>query len=221
MQRPGLRPAAILLALAAAGLVIGGSLNAGEHPKSDAWTDLTSPDHWRSTDGWVFEGDVIAMPKKGAGWLWSEAKYEDFILSLEVKTTGNSGIFFRTAPNNPVHGGFEFQVLRPSEKDDPGRHDFGALYDIKAPQTNASKPGWNEVWLKCEGSILHAKLNGETVWRVDISRWTTPRRNPDGSKNKFKNALAELPRNNHIGFQDHGHPVAYRNVRIKRLADKP
>ena len=47
--------------------------------------------------------------------------------------------------------------------------------------------------------------------------WDTPNKNPDGSKNKFKTALKDLPQIGHIGFQDHGHNVWYRKIAIKAL----
>ena len=40
---------------------------------------------------------------------------------------------------------------------------------------------------------------------------------PDGSKNKFRTALKDFKREGHIGFQDHGANVWFRNVRIKQL----
>jgi len=52
---------------------------------------------------------------------------------------------------------------------------------------------------------------------MDLNRWTTPRKNSDDSPNKFRTASKEFKREGHIGFQEHGANVWFRNVRIKRL----
>ena len=39
----------------------------------------------------------------------------------------------------------------------------------------------------------------------------------DGSKDKFRTAYKDMPRRGHVGFQDHGKPVWYRNVKVKPL----
>ena len=84
----------------------------------------------------------------------------------------------------------------------------------KAPAANAIKPAgqWNKFHLEARGSKLIVDINGQRVQDLDLSDWSEARKNPDGSKNKFKKALSELPQTGHIGFQDHGHPVWYRNV---------
>jgi hypothetical protein len=60
-------------------------------------------------------------------------------------------------------------------------------------------------------------LNGKSILEADIDQWTTANQNPDGSKNKFKTALKDLPRSGHIGLQYHGHPVWFRNVKLVKL----
>ena len=43
------------------------------------------------------------------------------------------------------------------------------------------------------------------------------RKNPDGSRNKFRTALKDLPRTGSIGLQYHGHPVWFKNTVLKLL----
>jgi hypothetical protein len=61
------------------------------------------------------------------------------------------------------------------------------------------------------------ELNGQPILEMDLDRWTETGRNPDGTTNKFTRPLKEFDRVGYVGLQDHGRPVWYRNVRIKRL----
>ncbi len=172
-------------------------------------------------NGWyVDEGGSLARRTK-SGYLWTEATYEDFELSLEFKVSEkcNSGIFFRTDPSNPVQGGFEIQLLDSYGREEVGKRDSGALYDALKPRINAARPAgeWNECTIKAVGSQVWVRLNGELVIDTDLSEWTTGNQNPDGSRNKFKTPLSQLPRVGHIGLQDHGKPVWFRKIRIARL----
>ena len=52
---------------------------------------------------------------------------------------------------------------------------------------------------------------------MNLDKWTVPKKNSDGTDNKFRTALNDFSRKGHIGFQDHDHPVWYRNVKIRKL----
>ena len=155
------------------------------------------------------------------GAIWTDDAYGDFILQLEFKLSRNcnSGIFVRSDPQNPVQGGFEIQLLDSYGKTSIGTHDCGALYDAVVPSANAVKKAgeWNQIQISCKGQIIEVTLNGHKIVSANLDRWTTPEQNPDGSENKFKTALKDLPRTGHIGFQDHGHNVWFRNVYLKKL----
>lgn len=185
----------------------------------------------KNLDGWFVEPanpavwTVNAKEKSIArkpqpSYLWTKEQFGDFILDLEFKVSPecNSGVFFRTDPKNPVQGGFEIQIMDSFGKA-PESHECGALYDAKAPAVQAVKKAgeWNTFRLEVKGPKLVCHINGQQVLDLNLDDWTTPEKNPDGTKNKFKTALKDLPRTGHIGFQDHGHDVWYRNVRLKTL----
>lgn len=166
--------------------------------------------------GWtISEGALVRQER--SGYFWSKDRYGDFVLELEFKTEGNSGIFIRTdKPGDPVQTGIEIQVDRPANA--PGKHSTGCLYDLLAPTKVADKAGqWNAISITAQGSKISVVLNGEKIIDADLDQWTEANKNPDGSRNKFNTALKDFKREGFIGFQDHGAKVAYRNVRIKCL----
>lgn len=171
------------------------------------------------TKGWQEIGNEISPSDKPGGFLWSKKAYQNFSVTLEYKTTEkcNSGLFFRTNPKDPVQGGFEIQIA--SAGIYKGKHVLGSLYDAKEPLKAAGKPDgeWNKMNLTCKGSNLTVILNGQKVQELNLADWDTPNKNPDGSKNKFKTALKDLPQSGHLGLQYHGQPVFYRNINIKEL----
>ncbi len=179
-------------------------------------------DKWRLAGGgdpsrkWAIEGGTLARRPK-AGMIWTKQRFDDFILDLEFKTEGNSGVFFRTNdPGNPVQTGFEMQVNKPSPK--PHKNSSGSIYDALAPAREMTKAGqWNHVIITADDNSITIVMNGEKIIDMDVNRWDTAGRNPDESKNKFRTALKDFERDGHIGFQDHGANVWYRNVKIKHL----
>ena len=192
----------------------------------DGWQ--TGPDN-----AWVVKDGALTIDREMDGrehnqdYLWTEEPYGDFMLDLEFKVEegSNSGVFIRTSDiQDPVYTGFEVQVsgiygwlYGVSKNLTPG-----ALYDAITPTRNAVRPlgEWNKMRVTFEKSVIDVELNGEHIVHGDLARWTTPNQNPDGSPNKFGRALAEFARSGYIGLQDHGRPVWYRNIRIKRLDEE-
>jgi hypothetical protein len=174
------------------------------------WTDASGgASKWAVADG-------AMSGQKGSGDIWTKARYGNFILELEFKTTGNSGVFFRTDnPKDNVQTGIEIQVDNPGG---PNKHSVGAIYDLVPPTKDAAKKDdWNKYTITANGPHIVVVLNGEKVSEINVDQWTEAGKNPDGSANKYKKALKEWKREGHIGFQDHGNKVWYRNVKITVL----
>ena len=169
--------------------------------------------HWEITKG------VLTTSKTPGGILWTKEKFGDFEVVLEYKTSekANSGLFFRTDPRNPVQGGFEIQIASPGLY--KGKHVLGSLYDAKEAAVSAGKPDgeWNVMTLTCKGPSIKATVNGQTTVDLNIDQWTERNKNPDGTKNKFKTPLKDMPRVGHLGLQYHGQPVWFRKFEIKSL----
>lgn len=165
--------------------------------------------------GWGIE-DGALVRKSGSGDIWTKQRFGDFVLDLEFKTQGNSGVFIRTdKPTDNVQTGIEMQVDNPGE---PGKHSCGAIYDCLAPAKNAAKKdAWNHVVITAQGSKLSVVMNDTPIIDMNLDEWTEPHKNPDGTRNKFNTAVKDFAREGHIGFQDHGAVVMYRNVKIKPL----
>ncbi len=174
--------------------------------------------------GWHVEAGAIAW-KQGAGFLWSEKRYGDFVLDLEFKVDSgtNSGVFIRTdSKSNWLHTGIEVQIMDSHGKAQPSRHDCGAIYDCLAPSSNPMRPAgeWNRMTVTCRDNIIEVSLNDVEIIDMDLDLWTEPHKNPDGSGNKFNNAYKDMAREGYVGFQDHGKPVWFRNIRIRALDGK-
>jgi hypothetical protein len=179
---------------------------------------------WAATGniaGWGVEDGAIACLVKGGDYLYTTEQFENYTLSAEFKVDAgvNSGIFVRWSDlKDAVNTGIEIQVLdsygKPSD-----RHACGAIYDIIAPRKQTCKPAgeWNKVVITCNRNVVAVEMNGEKIAQMDLDQWTTAGMNPDGTRNKFTRAYKDLPRNGHIGLQDHGGRVWFRNIMIKAL----
>ena len=191
-------------------------------------TDLTAwtmgPDRsWIVRDGLITLRREMDGREHNADYLWTKETYRDFILELEFKIPerANSGVFLRTPDlADPVYTGIEVQVSNSYGKSTWGKGNCaGAIYDCLAPTANPVKePGqWNQYKITCDDNKITVVLNGQQIVNMDLDRWAEPNRNPDGTKNKFPRAIKDFAREGHIGLQDHGREVSYRNIRVKRL----
>jgi hypothetical protein len=195
--------------------------------KADGWQLLFNG---RDLDGWKNNNDkpVRAKVEDGAinvhgtgGYLLVyEKPYGDFIFKTDVKMDQpfcNSGIFVRVGNlKRPVQNSIEVQVFSEPEAD---LHGFGAIYDLVAPAKNASRGvgQWDTVEVRCEGPQIAVTVNGEEVASIDCDEWTKSGQRPDGSKTKFRKAIKDFARKGHLGLQDHGYNVWYKNIKLKEL----
>jgi hypothetical protein len=166
--------------------------------------------------GWIVQEGAMVR-QRSAGDIWTKERFGNFVLDLDFKTQGNSGIFIRTDKmNDCVQTGIEIQIDRPARR--PSKHSVGAIYDALAPTKEVTRPDqWNHAAITVLENRITVVLNGQQIIDMDLNKWTEAGRNPDGTRNKFRRALKDFNREGHIGFQDHGAVVAYRNVRIRPL----
>ncbi len=195
-------------------------------PGKDGWIDLLAGDHldlWQKpgAEKWQLAKGVLSW-KKGCGSLWTKQVFNDFAVDLEVKCAKNtnSGVYLR-GPVESWHG-LEIQVFHSFGKKKPGKHDMGAVYDCQEPSAAAEKPigQWNHLLITFAGNRLKVVLNDQQIVDADLDEWKELHRNPDGTANKFDWVIKDLPKKGHIGLQDHGTPVWYRNIRVKPLDGK-
>jgi hypothetical protein len=220
-----------LCALTAAVLALAGSANAQDNTLKPTlaergWKLLfngCSLGNWQfpDTKAWVIDDNAIHYTVNGGGMIMTPDQYENFALMFDFKVdnNANSGVFFRLAnPADPVQTGIEMQILDNAKKDAPN-HKCGSIYDCLAPSVDATKPAgeWNHCVLVAKDNWITVKMNGRKIIEMDLNQWTTPHKNPDGSRNKFDKAYKDMPRKGNIAFQDHGGKVWYKNILIKEL----
>lgn len=176
---------------------------------------------WKVTEG-VLELDPKAP---GQGDLVTDKEYENYELSVDWKISpeGNSGIIFGVH-EDPALGqtylsGIEMQVLDNEKAEDnkKANHLAGSLYDMKAPSASVAKPAgeWNVAKISKKDGHLIFWLNGTEIINVQMG---SPEWQELLNNSKFKTwaNFAKYPKGK-IALQDHGHVVAFKNIRIKEL----
>jgi hypothetical protein len=213
----------------------------------DGWTllfDGQSTEHWRGyckeefpEEGWrIDQGNLQVIGSGtgeagGGGDIITRKKYRNFELKLDWKLEkgGNSGIFYLAQEKCGEEGGPiwkyapEMQLLDNENHPDArlgkdGNRRAGALYDMIPAKPQNAKPfgEWNSVRiLVYQGTVVHSQ-NGEDV--LEYHLWTD-----DWKKMVQESKFSEYPefldvaKEGHIGLQDHGNNVWFRNIKIKEL----
>ncbi len=170
--------------------------------------------------GWAFEEGELAA--KGKGDIWTKARYGDFILTLEFKCApdSNSGVFLRCGDlDDWLHTTIEVQIHQNNKDYENPKWHCGGIFDCLEPMKQmVREPGeWNTYLIIAKDNLMWVLLNQELVVSMDLDKWTEPHKNPDGTGNKFRNALKDMPRVGHIGLQYHGQAIRFRNLMIQPL----
>lgn len=182
--------------------------------------------HWLCTDpdskAWVIDNGTIFCRGEGGGYLYTAKRHDDFEMKIDfmVDRGANSGLFVRWDDlSDPVQTGIEVQILDTAAAKVPGKYDSGAIYDCLAPSVNAMKPAlqWNSLLLRCRRNMITVTMNGKRIIQMDLDKWTKPNQNPDGTGNKYVTAYKDMPREGHVGLQNYGDKVWFRNAKIRTL----
>lgn len=193
-------------------LLFDGQTTAGWRP----FRGQGSPRGWLAVDG--------ALARTGPGGdIVTEGVYGDFELwyDWQIAAGGNSGVFFRVDEQHDAVwlSGAEMQVL-----DNDGHADghnpatsAGANYALHAPPLDATQPLglWNRARLVVRGAHVEHWLNGEKLLEYEL--WS-----PEWEAAVAASKFASMPaygrnREGHIALQDHGDPVRYRNIKLRKL----
>jgi len=188
-------------------------------------TDLSQWRGYQQTDtpaGWQLRDGVLTRVA-AAGDLITVAQFSDFELELDwrVAAGGNSGVFFHATETQPYifMSAPEMQVLDDAAHVD-GRNPLtsaGSNYALHAaPRGIVRGAGqWNEARLRVAGGHVQQWLNGVQIidYQLGSDDWLA---RVAASKFSAWPAYGRAG-SGHIGLQDHGDEVGFRNIRIRHL----
>ena len=200
--------------------------------QQDGWKSLfdgKSTSGWRNYrketvgSGWTVVNGVLTRSGEGAGDIITIDRYANFELTLDWKVAegGNSGIFYRaTEDNNYIwQSAPEMQVLDDAKHAD-GKSPLtsaGSNFALYPAPRGVVKPAgeWNSARLVVNGNHVEHWLNGQKLLEYELG-------SPEWAERVAKSKFSTMPNygraaEGHIGLQDHGDPVEFRNIRIRVL----
>ena len=206
--------------------------------KKDGWEllfDGKTTKGWRNYNSkefgaaWKINDESLYLDRSNkevkGGDIITEGEYENYEFSYDWKISkcGNSGLIFdvvESEKNKYVwHTGPEMQVLDNSCHPDAKiiKHRAGDLYDLISCSTETVKPAeeWNTAKIISKNGHYEFYLNGTKVveFTMHTPEWDTI---IAGSKFKSMPVFGKAKKG-HFALQDHGDPVWFRNIKIKKL----
>lgn len=184
--------------------------------------------------GWIVKGgelrgELATGAESGdAGDIVTIRKYKNFDLYFDWKLGkgGNSGVkyFVEERQPKPEHGSqsaYEYQLIDDANYIYQGKHlppdlKTASIYDVVAAHKPDVQLGdWHRSRIVVNNNHIEHWLDGTKV--LDVNRRSDAfRRGVTGSKYNQYAGFADIAEG-HILLQDHGHSVAFRNIRIREL----
>jgi hypothetical protein len=188
--------------------------------------DGRSTDGWRSyakpsiSDGWKVVDGTLTRVSNGAGDIVSSDQYDayELLIDFNIAKGGNSGIIFGVSEDEktPWRTGPEIQVQDNQAGHDPQK--AGWLYQLYKADTDATHPAgeWNTVRFVHSPKKSEVSMNG-------VKYYEFVQGSDDWNGRVAKSKFASMPKfgkntKGHIALQDHGAVVAYRNIKLRKLA---
>jgi hypothetical protein len=171
-------------------------------------------------DEYEIVGGALRCKSDHHGNLFTKDSYDNFVLRLEFKLPpgGNNGIGLRTpepSTGDLAYTAMEVQVLDDAAPQYADLKDYqvhGSLYGLAPAVRGYLRPAgeWNFEEISLDGDQLIVRLNGFEILNVDIAK---VRQKPvDGQQHPGASRTS-----GHIALCGHQDPVAFRNIRVKRL----
>ena len=190
--------------------------------KSPRWQTAFNGENF---DGWqgdvdnyeIVDGAIRCKAGKG-GNLFTKDEYADFEVQFEFQLPpgGNNGLAIRYPGKGRPHidGMCELQVLD-SEHEKYAKLDarqyHGSAYGMAPATRGFLRPTgeWNFQQVKVQGSKIQVELNGNRILDADLSKVTE-------FMGDYKHPGLDR-KSGFFGFAGHNDPVAFRNIRIRKI----
>lgn len=177
-----------------------------------------------AVDGHKVDGGKLVAPAKGGGNLYIDKKYSNFVYRFEfrIHEGGNNGVGIRAEQGkDAAYYGMEIQILDNTSPSYAGIKPYqahGSVYGVFPAKRGYQAPlgEWNTEEIIADGSHITVTLNGKVITDCDIEK---EGRDAEGKQKTIDggNHPGLFNKDGYIGFLGHGHPLEFRNLRIKEL----